>query len=162
MRKFKKIVFPVILLILITIGSVSISAEGEFLPEEYIEYTEEIGEMYGICPEFIQAIIEHESGGDPRANSGICVGLMQIYPKFHGERMTRLGVTDLSDPYSNILVGTDYLAELFAEYDDPYLVLMVYNMGDSKALSLYDNDTYSEYAVSICERSAELERIHGK
>lgn len=140
----------------------SSGAESEYLPEEYIQYTEEIGEMYGICPEFLQAVIEHESGGNPRAYSGICYGLMQIYPKYHKDRMSRLGVTDLNDPYSNILVGTDYLAELFKEYGDPYLVLMVYNMGDSKALSLYEKGKYSEYAVSICERSAELEKLHGK
>ena len=160
MKKAK--ILSLVLLIALFTNSISISAEGEFLPEEYIQYTEEIGEMYGICPEFIQAVIETESGGDPRANNGICFGLMRIYPKYHGERMARLGVNNLYDPYSNILVGTDYLAELFEEYEDPYLVLMVYNMGDSKAISLFDKGTYSEYAVSICERSAELERLHSK
>lgn len=121
MGKFKKIVLSISLLILVFINSVSISAEGEFLPEEYIQYTEEIGEMYGICPEFIQAVIEHESGGDPRANNGICCGLMQIYPKYHKDRMARLGVTDLYDPYSNILVGTDLLKVHIRSTPSPYV-----------------------------------------
>ena len=43
--------------------------------------------------------------------------------------MERLGVSDLTDPYSNILVAADYLEELFQKSDgDIYLVLMKYNM----------------------------------
>lgn len=138
------------------------SAENEYLSDEIVAYTEEIGYEYGICPEFIQAIIERESSGDKDANNGCCIGLMQIYQKYHEDRMERLGVSDLYDPYSNILVGADYLAELFEEYEDPYLVLMVYNMGYRKAISLYRNEQYTDYALKICERSVELERLHGK
>lgn len=87
---------------------------------------------------------------------------MQINPRYHAGRMERLDVTDLTDIDGNIHVGTDYLAELFAEYGDIYLVLMVYNMGSTKALRLYENENYSNYAVSISERSHELEVLHGK
>ena len=137
-------------------------AEEEYLSEEIVSYTEEIGEQYGICPELIQAVIERESSGDPEAKNGTCIGLMQINKKYHVDRMEKLGVTDLYDTFSNILTGTDYLAELFEKYEDPYLVLMVYNMGARKAISRYEAGKYSKYAVTICERSAELERLHGK
>ena len=137
-------------------------AETEYLSDDIVAYTEEIGEIYDIRPEFIQAIIEKESSGDPEAFSGTCIGLMQIYPKYHGDRMEKLDVTDLYDPYSNVLVGADYLAELFDKYEDPYLVLMCYNMGEYKAVRQYESGNYTKYAVSVCDRSAELERLHDK
>lgn len=121
----------------------------------------EIGESYGICPELLEAIIERESHGNPNAESGGCKGLMQVYQKFHVERMARLGVTDIYDERGNILVGTDYLAELFGEYGEACLVLDVFH-GDSKAMSNYESGIMSGYAEWILERSAELERAHGK
>ena len=76
--------------------------------------------------------------------------------------MERLGVTDLYDIESNVNVAADYLLELFEKNEDIYLVLMIYNMGNEKAEQLYEQGIYSKYAVSITERSEELERIHGK
>ena len=73
-----------------------------------------------------------------------------------------VGVYDLTDISGNILVGTDYLNELFEKHSDIYMVLMSYNMGERKATELYEQEIYSNYAVSITERSAELEILHGK
>lgn len=118
--------------------------------EDIIAYTDEIGERYNICPELIQAVIERESHYNPDATNGDCVGLMQVSEKWHTDRMERLGVTDLYDPYSNILVGTDYLAELWRETsskgygDDLYYVLMRYNMTADSANRLYRDEVYSE------------------
>lgn len=125
-------------------------------------YCEEIGEKYNICPELLEAIIETESGGNPNAVGGLGeVGLMQIYPKFHQDRMDKLGVYSLYRPYSNILVGADYLAELFKEYGDLSTCLMVYN-GSSDAIERGENYNLTEYADTIIKRSAELERLHNK
>lgn len=121
------------------------------------------GEKYNICPEFLMAIIEDESGGQADAENDGCVGLMQINAKWHKERMTRLGVTDLYDEEQNIHVAADYLSELFEKYEDVYMVLMCYNMGEYRAQKLFDKGIYeSKYAASICERAEELERLHGK
>lgn len=82
--------------------------------------------------------------------------------------MKRLDVTDLYDLYPNILVGTDYLAELFDEAiasdrgDDLYYVLMRYNLKTDTANKRWDNGDYSAYAVEIAAKSAELEEKHGK
>ena len=109
------------------------------------------------------AVIERESSGRATVVSEKgCVGLMQVNPKYHTERMERLGVTDLMDIDGNIRVGADYLLELFEEHGDIYLVLMCYNMGERKAKELYEQGEYSKYAVSITERAAELEMLHGK
>lgn len=143
--------------------SSAVASDGNdtWIPAEVQGYCEEYGEMYGICPELLMAMIETESGGQENAKNGGCIGLMQIYGKYHGERMRRLGVSDLYDARSNVLVGTDYLAELFAEYGDPALALDVYN-GNSKAWANYENGVLSKYAEKILNRSQELERIHGK
>lgn len=129
--------------------------------EELEEYIEAICEPRNICPELIEATIERESRWDPKAVNGDCIGLMQISERWHGDRMERLGATDLFDPYDNILVGVDYMAELFERYEDPGMVLMVYN-GDSRAKDLQATGNLSEYAEWILTRSAELEREHGK
>lgn len=124
-------------------------------------YIEQVCEPYNICPELVEAMIERESTWNPKAQNGDCMGLMQISGRWHKERMERLGVTDLLDPYDNILVGVDYLAELFGKSEDAGFVLMTYN-GDRRANTLYKTGKLSAYAEWILERSAELERAHGK
>lgn len=124
--------------------------------ESWYSYLEYVCEQKDICPELVQAIIETESNWYPEAWNGDCVGLMQISEKWHQDRMERLGVTDLTDPYDNILVGVDYLAELFRRYEDPAMVLMIYN-GDSRAWKFWETGEMSEYARKILERAAELE-----
>lgn len=132
------------------------------IPETVQEYAEEIGEEYGICPELLEAIAYHESGCNKGAIGGGCVGLMQISERWHTERMERLGVTDLMDGRQNMTVAADYLSELFTVYDDPGMVLMVYN-GDSDAQAYYHGEAeLSEYAADILELSEQLEREHGK
>jgi soluble lytic murein transglycosylase-like protein len=129
--------------------------------EELEEYIEAICEPRHICPELIEATIERESRWNPNAVNGDCMGLMQISERWHRERMKRLGVTDLFDPYDNILVGVDYMAELFEKYEDPGTVLMVYH-GEKNAIEKASSGGISGYADWILTRSAELEREHGK
>lgn len=61
-------------------------------------------------------------------DGGESYGYMQVQPKWHAERMERLGVTDLMDPAGNFLVACDYLAELLGQYDLPQ-ALTAYNSG---------------------------------
>ena len=133
-----------------------------YISEEYQSYCEEIGEMYSVCPELLMAMIESESSGNPDATNGTCKGLMQVSEKWHRDRMKRLGVKDIYDPYGNILVATDYLMELAEKYEDVGMVLMVYN-GDSRAHSYWNGKSdLSKYAAKILCRAEMLERIHGK
>lgn len=129
--------------------------------EAWIDYIEIICQERGICPELVEAIIERESGWDPEAVNGDCIGLMQVSESWHKDRMARLGVADLTDPYDNILVGVDYLAELFERYEDVGAVLMKWN-GDSRLSEYMETGELSEYAGKVLERSSELERLHGK
>jgi len=152
----KAVIVAVLLLALWGIAIVwDVRAESVDDWEEYIEVV--CGE-YGICPELVQAIIERESSWDPKAESDGCEGLMQISPVFHQGRMERLGVTDLRDPYDNILVGVDYLEELFRQYKEVYPVLMFYNAGysEQEGLLAYEKGYISDYAREVELRAREL------
>ena len=128
----------------------------------YNSICEEVGAQYNICPELLEAMIEQESGGNTDAvSAGGDTGLMQVNPKWHRDRMDRLGVTDLTDPYSNVLTAADYIAELAAKYDDLPMTLMVYN-GTADAKERWTNGDFTDYANQIMQRTAELERKHGK
>ncbi len=147
--------------------------EANMLPEEYIiEQLDESGqelfsdeefktEFFNICkeneaePELIISMIKSESTYNPEADNGTCVGLMQINPKWHKDRMERLGVTDLSDPIQNVKVGVDYLMELRSTRTTEY-ALMVYNMGYKNAKEHFKTKGYSYYATSIVAYANEL------
>lgn len=84
--------------------------------EKYVNYAWEISDQWypDIHPEYVCAIMYHESRFDPTVtNSKTGVkGLCQINPKWHTKRAVNLGVTDLYDPWGNILVCYDILNEL--------------------------------------------------
>lgn len=119
-------------------------------------YVEDICEFYpNILPEVVEAIIWKESRYCPNVSNGRCVGLMQVSTRWHAQRAADLGVTDFYDPYSNILVGVDYLNDVMEDCGDISLALMLYN-GDSRAYSLYNNGCTSSYAREIISRAREL------
>ena len=165
MKKIKMAVIAGVVAFVVTFilsYTVSNGVEADtYIKEEYQAYCVEIGEEYCICPELLMAMIETESSGIPNATNGSCKGLMQVSDKWHTERMEQLGVTNIYDPYGNILVATDYLLELFEEYGDVALVLDIYN-GNSKAMYNAENGILSDYASKILARAEMLERIHGK
>lgn len=155
---FKKLLLLIIPLIL----SVSTTVQAQeskdtYIAEEYQNYIYEIADTYNVCPELIMSMVENESSGKADAVNGKCIGLMQVSNKNHKNRMKELGVTDLTDPYSNILVGTDYLMELAEKYGDLYIVLAKYH-GEKNI----DVNNPSSYVTTIVNRGIELERIHGK
>lgn len=119
------------------------------------------GAQYNVCPELLEAICYHESRYTPDISNGTCRGIMQINEPYHKERMERLGVTDIYDLEGNILVGADYLAELFAEYNDVGIVMGLYH-GEKNAIEKGKSGNLSNYTKEILELSEHLERLHGK
>ena len=140
------------------------AAEGCISEAELIAITEEVGAMYDICPELLQALVERESTFYINATNGNCKGLAQISTRWHAERMERLGVMDIYEPYGNTIAAADYLRELYNERedDDTYYVLMRYNMAIDTANQLYAAGEITDYARGIVKRAMELERLHGK
>jgi len=108
--------------------------------------------MYDIDPAIVFAMIERESDfrEDVIGDNGKSFGLMQIQKRWHEERMEKLGVTDLINPYENVMVGIDYLAWQLDRYDgDMAKALTAYNAGHFKG-------TVTNYAKGVLERSAEM------
>lgn len=163
-KKLKLFLFAITFSLLTFIPEMEANAQSkqeQILSEEIVSYCDEIGEEYGICSELLQSIIITESTGNPNAKNGGCLGLMQINKRWHKERMERLGVDDLYDSYSNILVGADYLMELAEKHGDVALVLSLYH-GEKDAFEKNEKGIISNYAKKILERSEFLEREHGK
>lgn len=154
--------FTLLLIAILLIPSRPVQAASVRVPDDIRQLSIELGEQYGICPELIQAMCFKESSFDPRAENGGCIGIMQVNPAWHKDRMERLGVTDLYDVRQNMMTGVDYLHELSEEHEDISIALMTYN-GDSRVKSVENGESaISDYADSILMISAELERENGK
>lgn len=97
----------------------------------------------GIPYELALAVIEQETGfRNVTGDDGASCGYMQIQEKWHRDRMARLGVTDLMDPFGNFRVGCDFLAELLDQYSLEE-ALTAYNSG---------RPGKSQYADSVIAR----------
>lgn len=105
-----------------------------------------------IDPSIVMAMIRRESNYDPSnmGDGGRAYGLMQIWPLHHSERMQRLGCTELLDPYHNVTVGIDYLAELYNKYGDIAKALVAYNQGSYKG-------TITQYATAVLTTANAME-----
>lgn len=108
-------------------------------------------EEYHIDPELIYAMIERESTYNPNAmgDNGRSYGLMQIQLRYVRERMDKLGCTDLLDPYDNVTVGIDLIAEYIDKGYGLEWALMAYNGGEGYAYSMRANGYVSNYARSV-------------
>jgi hypothetical protein len=83
---------------------------------------------YNLPLPFVLAVVRGESFFDPRAKSAKgALGLMQVLPSTAADY--GLKPEDLLDPVRNIDVGVHYLADLYAQLQDPYLTLAAYYCG---------------------------------
>ena len=125
---------------------------------ELQEYIFMVCDLYGMEPAIIIAMIEKESTyrADCIGDQGKSFGLMQIQKRWHEQRMLDLGVTDLLDPYQNVSVGIDYIAELLTADKGIHWALMAYNGGVAYANRLAGEGVVSNYAKTVYARSHEL------
>ena len=72
--------------------------------------------------------------------------------------MKELECDNLLDPYQNVKVGIDILADLMEEGETLEWVLMAYNGGNTYADRLAVEGRVSEYAKDVIKMSEELER----
>jgi hypothetical protein len=105
-------------------------------PNQYDEHIERYAKDFGVRASLIRAVIEVESGYNPRALSPKgAMGLMQLMPKTAAE----MGVRFPFSPAENIRGGVGYLRSLLDRYGgDEELSLAAYNAGPS-AVEKYGN-----------------------
>ena len=107
-------------------------------------------EETGLTYELALAVIWKETNfRNVIGDGGDSYGYMQAQPRWHGDRMERLGVTDLMDPYSNFLVGCDYLAELAEKDRGIQWMLHAYNGGPAYANEMKQAGKVSQYAEDV-------------
>lgn len=158
----RAVIYSVIMIL--CMGNVAHAAEAEYIDnEELWKIAIEVGDMYDLDSAILVSLVDSESTRNIWAVNGTHKGLTQVTAKWHQERMDRLGVEDLYDPYGSILVCADYLDELLGigekkgygrsiEY-----ALMRYNMATDTANSMYARGEISGYAKKIVKRAAEYQ-----
>ena len=95
--------------------------------ERFEPLVQEHAARHALRPDLVRAVIQVESGFNPRARSPKgAMGLMQLMPATAQD----LGVRDAYDPDENIRGGATYLRRLLDRYDgDEELALAAYNAG---------------------------------
>ena len=125
-------------------------------------YIIETCKEYQINPSVVIAMCFYESSFnvDAIGDNGEGMGLMGINPRWCWPEMEKLNCPDMRDPYQNVTVGIDILAQKMAKYDgNPEMALMSYNAGDAGAHRLwFDKGIYSTtYSSNIMNMSFALD-----
>ena len=157
--------------ILVSMIAVSLGISILFSPAYAYDYRKDDAELFqyiqGLCEEYklplalILAVIEKESSWNAEAvnYNKTCFGLMQIHKINAGWLYEDHGITDLKDPYQNVLAGIIMLSEYWEDYDaDPHLALMCYNCGKTGARNLWKKGYYSSvYSRWVVGRMDKIE-----
>lgn len=146
--------------------------------ESYILLAEQFcSTVDNVKPELTIAQIAIESRFDPRDEYEGALGLMQMIPRWHRDRLeSYLGRTptneDWSVPANSIFCGVSYMSEIIEktkdlesipESDKTAFALMRYNQGVNSASNTYLNrNTISSYAKRIIKLSNEIGDIYAK
>lgn len=102
--------------------------------QRWAAYIGVLADFYGLDPDFIAAVIDEESNGDPFAVSRVgAVGLMGVMPTGPGLEW-RPSADDLTNPSANLRWGVAILSEIVRQSGgDLYAALAAYNGGWSQA-----------------------------
>jgi len=102
---------------------------------------------YGVDPVLVRAVIQVESGFNPRCVSRKNArGLMQLIP----ETAKRYGVADVFDPEQNIRGGVRYLSDLLAMFsNDLPRALAAYNAGENAVIRYGGIPPYEETSTYV-------------
>lgn len=112
-----------------------------FIPDSQIYLCNYYGNMYGIQPEVLEALIEVESAGKMSARNNTCYGICQI---------------------NGAVWGYGYTSES-SQIEKACQMLISYNLPIDEALSRYNGQRtyrYKGYVNKVLSRSHTLEVLH--
>lgn len=117
----------------------------------YETLVRQYAERESLRPDLVRAVIQVESGFNPRAVSPKgAMGLMQLMP----QTARQLGVIDAYDPEQNIRGGTRYLRQLLTKYrGNEELALAAYNAGPGAV------DKYGERVPPYAETQNYVQKV---
>ncbi len=124
------------------------------LEDELQLYIVRLCEEHHIDPAVVMGMAQRESQfeADAIGDGGDALGMWQVQPKWHQDRMDKLAVIDLLDPYQCVTVAVDYLSELLDRYDgDIEKALTSYNQGSYKGV-------VSNYAKAVIKNSENIKK----
>jgi soluble lytic murein transglycosylase len=107
-------------------------------PLSYADLIRKHAVRHGLDPNLITALVAQESTFDASARSAAnAYGLMQIVPATgrrlaRDEKLRRFRTSMLTDPETNVRLGTRYFASLVRQFGDAHLALACYNAGESR------------------------------
>ncbi len=139
----------------ITAGTIQPGSESASLREQRA-VSEFISKRYRVAQDAISgflAVMAVESRYNPVAESQMgAKGLMQVIPKFHGEKLLEHGgETALLDPHVNIQIGAQILREYLRRYGETETALQMY-------AGAFDEPS-SGYAFKVLAERARLEQM---
>jgi soluble lytic murein transglycosylase-like protein len=133
--------------------------------------------LYQLDAELVEALVEAESSGNPRAVSRAqAYGLMQVrVPTARDMAGRDVTVEELFDPVVNVDLGCRYLRRMLDRYGgDVRLALMAYNAGPGKVdqwraaepdpARILSNHAYGEtraYVLKVLSEARELKEERG-
>ena len=131
-----------------------------YCPQKYISICDEMQEKYGVSSSLLIAMIQCESSCNPNVvSSEGAVGLMQVAPCNNPDNL------DLTDPRTNIEIGTQVLLQWrdFTEDEDLLLVLSLYEGWGNTAIKQYNRENWNHkafnYAHNVLNLSREIDLI---
>ena len=102
--------------------------------------------------------VESQYNAEMVGDNGNSQGLMQIQKCWHEERMNKLGTYDLLNPYDNVTVGVDFLAEQLEQGKGVEWALTAYNGGEARADRIAEYGGISEYAYKVLIAKERIEK----
>lgn len=131
------------------------------LSEELQEFTKNQCEYMGVPYDIAIAVMDVESGFQTDVISQTNdYGLLQINKINHNEMNKLFGITDMLDAENNIVAGVYMLSLLYNKYEHDNLVLIAYNMGESKMKSLINSGvTKTEYSMEVIKKANEYRNM---
>lgn len=124
---------PACVLVLLVFSALPAAANNLANTAQWTSKIQNAATKYQVDPKLVQAVMGYESGGNPRAQSGVADGLMQLKPS----TMQWLGFnpSQIFDPQTNIDAGTKYLAYLLHEFKGNVpLAIAAYNKGQGAVI----------------------------
>ncbi|MFN2445990.1 MAG: transglycosylase SLT domain-containing protein [Vicinamibacterales bacterium] len=124
-----------------------LAAGGEDLPREILEVLFPVdywpllqrhAAQLGLDPYLVAALVAQESTFDPVIRSSAnAIGLMQVLPSTGRHFARRLGIHSfsamrLTEPETNVRIGTTYFRDLIAEFGGAHFALASYNAGEGR------------------------------